>query len=316
MRLCYCFILLVMAATGDATATVTGGTAAVATGNNPGQGLGDTATAAQLLALITNLTNEVNSLRQERAGNNIAPVQAPPGQAAATIDNAFAVCGLSQDDMESLKDQHEIAELERLTSWKDQDTFRTFLHNAARQTGAIRLQLGGYKVNALVALHFWVQDRSFRQLPLDPELFTKEALKESMLELNKSIPSNQSKAEAVKFSTKGDYYNWKSDFINRLGQTRSHYGNRYNLRYVIRPDWTPGEPVPEGFEEKDYDFPLTGTVFKDDNSEVASLLGSDVIGNNEISHIRKALAAKKRARGNDATHAGPGGNRNYQEQNS
>ena len=267
-------------ATGTATATAATGT--------------ETVTTAQLMGLITNLNNQILMLNR-RLEDQAQPAAVPTVAAnspAAPFDSALAVCGLDPELIAKFRGNQGITDLEKLISWKDQQTFREFLLSATRASASMKLDLGGYRMNALVALHLWAQDRSFRQLSLDPTLFTPTVLKESLQELNQDLPLNQSKTAPVKFGPKSEYHNWKSDFVNRLGQTCSHFGKRYNLRYVIRPARAAGDPIPEGFEEIDYDFPLQGKVFKKDNTDVASLLSSELNGHPSIAHIRIALSKK------------------------
>ncbi|MHA7927588.1 MAG: hypothetical protein ACX936_20475 [Marinobacter sp.] len=192
------------------------------------------------------------------------------------VARVLTVCGANNNEIQAFEIRERLNTLEDYAELTSSDITHIAAKIEKRTVADGRVLIPQKLITNMQALCFWARERVRKALPLDPDVFTAQVLKQAKAEMKRREEDQQEapsiKPEAFK---PNNWKIWSKKFDTYLS---NHKGAQYApLDYVIRPE--PLEPghVHTTQRERDlYNYPLTGPLFREDNAQVYRML-SDLV---------------------------------------
>ena len=164
------------------------------------------------------------------------------------------------------------------------------MHNEGR---GMANKLGMPVQKKLLGFLHWYHDKTRRQLPVVAAEFTVDEMRKALVDFESAQSlksSDATEVEVGKIKTGLEFFDWKEAMVARLESKRGVDGAP--LARCIRedkpPGWTTAQAKSE-LEELIYQLPITGPVFDQDNSLVATEIKSVTLGEPIYEWLRDLL---------------------------
>ncbi len=207
------------------------------------------------------------------------------------VDKVLIVCGIEDlQTRETIRISEAFATLETFRLLEDDDAVDAWLKRAYHKRAPNNLTIGEIQVYNLKGLAYWIQDRIARKLPLDANLFDRDALHEAieMRRLDKQRNKDDDVREPGKCETGIGWDEWKESFTNYCSQKKGTCGGP--LSYVIRDEVDLASyPFRDDQELKMYQYHHRGNACKADNRKVAQLLNASTLTTDAYVYIESKL---------------------------